>query len=368
MDTNSASGWPPQLLARFGIRVPILQAPMAGASGVAMAAAVAAAGGLGALPCAMLTPDQLREQVNELAGLSDQPLNLNFFCHEPAPENAERMAAWRTRLSDYYEAWQIPLDTVAPAAARSPFDAAMCEVVEDIKPAVVSFHFGLPDTRLLQRVQDAGCQVLSSATTVAEARWLEAQGCDVIIAQGVEAGGHRGMFLSQDLTTQSGTMALLPQIVDAVQVPVIAAGGIADARGILAAFALGASAVQLGTCYLLTPQSLISPLHRQALTDAEHNHTALTNLFSGRPARGLMNRLMVELGPMSTDVSPFPTGGAPLAPLKAKAEAAGRADFSSLWSGQNNRGLQTVDAEQLTRHLIEQVEAIWHKRDSDQHH
>lgn len=227
----------------------------------------------------------------------------------------------------------------------------MCEVVEEQKPEVVSFHFGLPEPSLLRRVKASRCLVMSSATTVEEARWLEAQGCDAIIAQGYEAGGHRGMFLTDELSTQVGTLALVPQVVDAVTVPVIAAGGIADGRGIAAAFALGASGVQIGTAYLFTPESLISPLHRAALHAARDDETALTNVFSGRPARGLMNRIMREVGPMS-DVAPvFPTAGNALAPLKAKAEAAGVSDFSALWSGQAASLGREMGARDLTRRL-----------------
>jgi len=359
LQTTADIAWPQQAIFELlDVKLPILQAPMAGANGVAMAAAVTAAGGLGALPCAMLTAEQTREQIITFRQQTDGPVNLNFFCHQlPEPDPA-RDAGWRAQFQTFYEEWQIPLDSVAAAPARQPFDDAMCEVVEEYTPALVSFHFGLPGAELLARVKQAGSRVVSSATTVAEARWLEQQGCDAIIAQGIEAGGHRGMFLTDDLSTQLGTMALLPQVVDAVAVPVIAAGGIVDARSMVAALALGASAVQLGTYYLMTPQSTISDLHRQALRDAETNYTALTNVFSGRPARGLMNHVMREVGPMSDKASHFPTAGAPLAPLKAKAEAAGRADFSSLWSGQNNHALAEVDAGELTTRLAAQAQVL----------
>ena len=236
-------------------------------------------------------------------------------------------------------------------AIRAPFDDAMCATIEALEPAVVSFHFGLPTHALLERVKAVGCCVLSTATTVEEARWLEQRGCDAIIAQGLEAGGHRGMFLSEAITSQVGTLALVPQVVDAVEVPVIAAGGIADGRGIAAAFALGAAGVQIGTAYLFTPQSLISPLHRAALNAAREDQTALTNVFSGRPARGLVNRIVRELGPISDAAPPFPTAGNALAPLKAKAEAAGNADFSSLWSGQAASLGREMEADELTRKL-----------------
>jgi nitronate monooxygenase len=196
-----------------------------------------------------------------------------------------------------------------------------------------------------------GSKILSSATTVAEARWLEARGVDAIIAQGIEAGGHRGIFLSEDLSTQVGTFALLPQIVREVRVPVIAAGGIADAKGVAAAMALGAAGVQIGTAYMLCPEATTSVVHRAALKSDAARHTALTNLFSGRPARGIVNRIMKELGPISTAAPAFPLATAAIAPLRAKAESQGSGDFSPLWSGQNASGCKEVPAGELTREL-----------------
>lgn len=242
---------------------------------------------------------------------------------------------------------------MTPTVNRAPFDETMCEIVEDLKPPVVSFHFGLPAEALVIRVKNAGCVVLSTATTVAEARWLEDRGCNAIIAQGYEAGGHRGMFLTEDLASQVGTMALVPLVVDAVKVPVIAAGGVSDGRGVAAALVLGASGVQVGTAYLFTPESLITDLHRAALKDARDRPTALTNVFTGRPARGLVNRIMREVGPMSDLAPAFPTAGGALAPLKAKAEAARSSDFSSLWSGQAVGLGREYDAGALTLQLAE---------------
>jgi nitronate monooxygenase len=344
--------WPDRrLLDLIGIDQPIIQAPMAGANGSAMATAVSEAGGLGSLPCAMLDAAKVRAQIGVIRQRTARPLNVNFFCHTPPQPDPDRDAAWRALLAGYYAELDLDPGACAPAVSRSPFDDAMCEIVEECQPRVVSFHFGLPEKALLERVKTAGCLVMSSATTVDEARWLEDHGCDAIIAQGCEAGGHRGMFLTGDIATQPGTFALVPQVVDAVKVPVIAAGGIADGRGVAAAFALGAAAAQIGTAYLFTPQSLITDLHRTALRDASDSQTALTNLFSGRPARGLMNRLMREIGPMSDQAPSFPTAGGALAPLKAKAEAAGTAAFSSLWSGQAASLGREMDAGALTRHL-----------------
>ena len=227
----------------------------------------------------------------------------------------------------------------------------MCAIVEELRPEVVSFHFGLPDKPLLDRVKASGAIVLASATIVREAQWLEAHGADAIVAQGAEAGGHRGMFLTHDISQQPGTMALVPQIVDAVKVPVIAAGGIADGRGIAAAFALGASGVQIGTAYLRCPESKVSAAARAALTGASDESTVITNVMTGRPARGVINRLMREVGPLSADAPAFPHAATALAPLKAAAEKQGRVDFTNLWAGQALPLGSDQGAAELTRKL-----------------
>jgi nitronate monooxygenase len=335
----------------FGVDLPIIQAPMAGAQGAAMAVAVSEAGGLGSLPGALLGIDAMRAELALIRQRTAKPVNLNFFCHRPPAADEAREAAWRARLAPYYAELGIDPAAPVPASNRAPFDAAFCAVVEEFRPEIVSFHFGLPAADLMDRVKATGARVISSATTADEARWLEDHGADAVIAQGYEAGGHRGIFLTEDVGQQPGLFALLPQVVDAVEVPVIAAGGIADARGIVAAFALGASAVQIGTAYLFTPEATITPMHRAALREAKDDGTALTNLFTGRPARGLVNRLMREAGPLSTDAPAFPTAGGALMPLKAKAEAAGSADFSSLWAGQAASLGREMGAGDLTRTL-----------------
>ena len=232
---------------------------------------------------------------------------------------------------------------------RAPFDAAACEVLEEFRPEVVSFHFGLPEKSLLDRVKATGAKIISSATTVDEAVWLEQNGCDAIIAMGYEAGGHRGMFLSDDLSSQVGTFALVPQVVDAVKVPVIAAGAIADARGVAAALMLGASAVQVGTAYLFTPEAKVSASHHKALRTAKESETAVTNIFTGRPARGILNRVMRELGPMSAKAPAFPLAGGALMPLRAKDDA----QFANLWAGQAFALGRDVSSAELTRQLAQ---------------
>lgn len=353
------SQWPdPRILDLLGIELPIIQAPMAGATGSAMAIAVSNAGGLGSLPCAMLTPEQIRQEIATFSQASRGPLNLNFFCHRPPATDGERAIRWKQALKPYYEEVGADFGATTPVSNRAPFDEAGCALVEDCKPAVVSFHFGLPAPELLARVKASGAKVLSSATTVEEARWLEAHGCDAIIAMGYEAGGHRGMFLSDDLTTQIGTLALVPQVADAVKVPVIAAGGIGDARGVVAAFALGASAVQVGTAYLFCPEAKVSTAHRQALHSVQASDTALTNLFTGRPARGINTRIMRELGPMNPLAPAFPLAGGALMPLRAISEPQGNSDFSNLWAGQALRLGQALPAAELTRQLAEKALAL----------
>ena len=335
----------------LGIELPIIQAPMAGAQASAMAVAVSNAGGLGSIGCATLGIDAMRKELSAIKAQTAGPYNVNFFCHTPPVADAGRESAWRAALSPYYRKYGIDPQSIPAGPGRAPFTAEAADLLEDIKPAVVSFHFGLPPSDLLARVKALGAKIFCSATTVAEALWLEARGVDAIIAQGVEAGGHRGLFLSDDLTTQIGTFALLPQIVRAVTVPVIAAGGIADAQGVAAAMALGAAGAQMGTAYLLCPEATISAIHRAALKSEAARHTALTNIFTGRPARGIMNYVMRELGPLNSGAPAFPLATSAIAPLRAKAESEGSGDFTPLWSGQNATGCKEVPAAQLTREL-----------------
>lgn len=328
-------------------RYPLIQAPMAGAQDHRMAAAVCRAGGLGSLPAALWSGAQLAAEIEALRSLTAAPFNVNFFAHRMPPPDAAALARWRQRLQGYYRQWVVREDDTDNAPLRQPFAAEQLAVVQQYRPAVVSFHFGLPEERLLRGVKDTGAQVLSSATTVAEAQWLADHGADAVIVQGSEAGGHRATFLGGDMAAQSGLFALLPQVVDAVDLPVIAAGGIADERGIRAAMALGATAVQVGTAFLLCHESRIGSLHRAALTRAAaqaQTETALTNVFSGKPARGLVNTLMRDLDYLNSDVAPFPYAAAASAPLRAAAEAAGDDSFTPLWCGQNPCGCRAVSA------------------------
>jgi nitronate monooxygenase len=335
----------------LGTELALIQAPMAGSQAGALAVAVSNAGGLGSLPCALLSVDAMRKELAAIKAQTTRPYNVNFFCHVPPVPSEARAAAWRSALSRYYKEFGIDADAIPAGPGRAPFSAEYADVLAEFKPAVVSFHFGLPAPELLARVRAWGAKILCSATTVDEARWLADRGVDAVIAQGAEAGGHRGIFLTDDLTTQVGTFALLPQIVRAVKVPVIAAGGIADAQGVAAAMALGAAGVQIGTAYMLCPETTVSAVHRAALRSDSARHTALTNLFTGRPARGIVNRLMRELGPLSAAAPAFPLATTGIAPLRAKAESQGSGDFSPLWSGQNASGCREIPAADLTREL-----------------
>jgi nitronate monooxygenase len=330
----------------LGVELPVVQAPMAGVQESALAIAVCRAGGLGSLPCALLDAAAMRRELAALRAATDRPFNVNFFCDRPPVVDEARESAWRRALLPYYRELEVDPDAVSSDPARAPFDAAAASLLEEVRPAVVSFHFGLPDEALLQRVRGIGARILASATTLDEALWLERRGVDAIIAQGLEAGGHRGQFLSDDLSRQSGRFALLPQLVRKLRTPVIAAGGIADASGVAAAFALGAAMVQVGTAYLLCPEATTRPLHRQALTSDAARHTALTRLFSGGPARGIVNRLMREVDDALAPA--FLLASAALAPLRAAAEARGSGDFSPLWSGQNASGCKPCSATELT--------------------
>ena len=344
--------WPDRrLLDLFKTEFPIVLAPMAGIMDADLVIAAAQGGALGSLPCAMMSVEKAREQINIIRQRVSAPVNMNFFCHKAVDADPAREAGWKQRLASYYR--EFGLDPAMPidVANRAPFDAAMCALIEELKPEVVSFHFGLPDPVLLKRVKAAGCIVISSATIVREAIWLEENGADAIIAQGAEAGGHRGMFLTENIAEQPGTFALVPQVVDAVKVPVIAAGGIADGRGIAAAFALGAAGVQIGSAYLRCPESKVIAPARMALAQARDDSTVITNVMTGRPARGVANRVMREVGPISPDAPAFPHSATALGPLKVAAEKQGKVDFTNLWAGQAVRMGREMPAAELTRAL-----------------
>lgn len=341
----------------LGLKRPIVQAPMAGVQGWQMAWAVSRAGGLGSIPAALLSNEQLIAELQQFSsafkehgGTGLLPLNINFFCHENPAVNPAKDAEWRRILNPYYQEFGVDPSSIGAGAGRAPLSQSSLEIIEQFRPKVVSCHFGLPSNSILSALKQLGVKLWSSATTIAEGVWLQDHGIDAVIAQGLEAGGHRGMFLTQDLTTQLSTFCLLPQLISSLRVPVIAAGGIADRHSVQAVLGLGAASAQIGTSYLLCDEAMTSSIHRSALK-APQCHTALTNLFTGRAARGIMNRLMSEIGPLNSRAPEFPLAGAAIAPLKQLAEQTGRSDFSSMWSGQNPSGCLEISAYELTRQL-----------------
>jgi nitronate monooxygenase len=347
-----AGGWRDRrLIDRLGLSLPIVQAPMAGAGGTALAIAARTAGALGSLPCAMLTPEEIVTQAAMVRAAGSGPINLNFFCHE-LPEAFDD-SAWREALTLYYVEYGVG-PPASPPPIRRPFDDDACAAVETVRPEVVSFHFGLPPTPLLERVRATGALIVGNATTLAEARWLAEHGVDALIAQGWEAGGHAGRFLPGDKAAQMGLMALVPQMIDATGLPVIAAGGIADGRGVAAALLLGASAVQIGTAYLACPESLVSELHRTLLASPAAEETVFTNVFTGRLARGIANRLVREIGPVSPLAPPFPHAGDALAELRRAAPG----EFANMWAGQAARLARGEGAEALTRRIAGEALAL----------
>jgi nitronate monooxygenase len=349
--------WPNNALTdRLGIELPIIQAPMAGAATPALAAAVSNAGALGSLGFGTSSIAAIGEQIGAFANRSNRALNWNFFCHPEPTEIEARSAAMRKRLAPIFAERGLPPPAV-PSAPFASFGIDHMALIESHRPRIVSFHYGLPTSDLLAAVKTTGAIVMCSATSVAEARLLAEGGADVIIAQGAEAGGHRGTFTGLALTRQAGTMALVPQIVDAVDRPVVAAGGITDGRGIAAALMLGASAVQMGTAFLFCPESQVSAAHRKALAQARDDATRLTRLLSGKPARSLINELMERLEDAEDQAAPFPTQTSLIAPLRQE-----DGQWSSLWAGQAAALGREMPAADLVKNLAEEVERLLRRK------
>ena len=342
---------------KLNIELPIIQSPMAGVQDSELAIAVCQAGGLGSLPAAMLSIEQLKIELDKLEAIN-KPYNVNFFVHTPPKFSESDEQHWQQSLASYYQEFDVDPPALNVGLGLAPFSQDIAELLADYKPAVVSFHFGLPAADLVEQVKNWGSIIMSSATTVAEACWLEKNGADLIIAQGLEAGGHRGMFLTDELTTQIGSLSLLPQIIKASELPVIAAGGIGDAQTVRAMIDLGASGVQIGTSYLLCDETKTTAIHRSALQSKSADHTALTNVFTGRPARSIVNRIISEVGPITSVAPQFPLAGGALAQIRSKAEDQGSGDFSPLWSGQNNSGCKQISATELTRQLAAETDGL----------
>lgn len=363
-ERGAAPVWPSRrLIDLLEIEHPIILSPMPFEESPALALAVCAAGGLGSIGCAVSSPDAAARKIATMHASTDRPFAVNFFCHAQAATDPAAESIWNDAMRPYYRAWNIPFEPSRERLTITPFDEAMCDVVERAPPAVVSFHFGLPARHLVDRLKALGCRVMSSATTVEEGRWLEANGADIVIAQGVEAGGHRGSFLARDPSrtggSELGTFTLLPQIADAVSLPVIAAGGIADGRGIAAAFALGADGVQIGTGYLRCPEAAISPSYRHALETAQSDSTVVTNVFTGRPARAIVNRLVRDLGPISRLAPGFPSAMTATRQLAAEAARQGDTDFTAFWAGEAVALARALPAQELTAVLVAEAMRVF---------
>jgi nitronate monooxygenase len=339
--------WPrTDLIDLLDIEHPLLQAPMGGESTPEMAIAVGNAGGLGGLGCSYLSNDELSDKVAQIRQGTSAPFNLNFFVHSPPAENPEIYAHTRERIAPFYaelgiEDFPHPLE-----APCDTFTQSRLECLLDLRPRVVSFHFGLPDSAMVRALQDVGTLLISSATMVAEARWLNAGGIDAIIAQGWEAGGHRGTFHVSREDFGVGGLALIPQVVDAVDVPVIAAGGIGDGRGIAAAMVLGASGVQLGSAFLSCPEANISDAYRAALQNTSDDDTRLSAAFSGRPARAMNNRYIEAMAQSHHPLPDYPTMYSFSDALSLAGEKTGNSGFEFYLWGQAaalNRERSTAD-------------------------
>ncbi len=335
----------------LGIDKPIIQAPMAGVQNWQLAVAVANAGGLGSIPCGMLTKDQVLSEIVNFKQHSNHHYNLNFFCHDMPEVTPQALQAWEDRLSPYYQSFSVnpPKEL---SGLRMPFDADMADAIAPYQPPIVSFHFGLPRQDLVNRLKSWGTIIMSSATTCEEGIWLQQNGADVVIAQGAEAGGHRSMFLTSDPATQVPTSELIVNLKNQLSIPVIAAGGIATNRDVKNMIRSGASGVQIGTSYLLCHEAKTTELHKQAIRSKQAT-TALTNIFSGRLARGITNKVMEDLHFINDKAPAFPYASVALTPLRSKAEALGSSDFSPLWAGENRNGCKEVSASALTTSLWE---------------
>jgi nitronate monooxygenase len=342
--------WPRSgLLDLLGIAHPIIQAPMGQHAGPALVAAVCNAGALGSLGCGTMSIDSARRRIAQVRHASARPFNLNFFAHSAPLIDTETADLVRARLAFYYGL--LGLGAVPrPTDPLPRFDEKRLQLILTTRPRAVSFHYGIPPAAMVAQIRRAGCVVIGSATTVAEAKALEQHGVDAVIAQGIEAGGPRGTFTRGDGAGLIGTMALVPQVADAVRVPVIAAGGIADGRAIAAAFALGASGVQIGTAFLGCQEAVVSAPYRDALRQATDDDTRLTRVFTGQQARTLRNRMTDELA--DAEVIDFP---AQLSLTRALAKACndrGRTDFLPLWAGQAVPLLRSLPAAALIEALV----------------
>jgi nitronate monooxygenase len=350
------------LFSKLGIRIPIIQAPMAGVSTVKLAAAVCEAGALGSVPLGTSTAQQAMTQIAEMRALTDKPFNVNVFCHRPAQANAEREARWLAHLRPHFDKLGVaPPERLKEIYKSFVEDEAMLEVFLSQRPAIVSFHFGLPPQRYIEALKAAGIILMASATTPAEARLIEQAGIDVIVAQGVEAGGHRGVFDPEQGDAGIGTFALVRLLAKSSSLPIVAAGGIMDGQGIAAAMALGATAVQLGTAFVLCPESSANAYYRSLFKSEQVHRTELTAAISGRSARGFMNRFVTDIGASGHPPIPdYPTAYDAAKALSAAAAQKGVQDYAVTWAGQGAALARELPARDLINVLAEELAAARH--------
>ena len=350
--------WPKKhLISLLGNKHPIIQAPMAGSTTVELVAAVSNAGGIGSMGYSETPTEQIMEDAVKIRKLTDKPFNLNFFAHDVPANDPEVVEATRQRLRPFYSKAglsEIPRDASKPLLT---FTDERLEMLLEIKPPLVSFHFGLPKGDAIKALKEAGCRILCSATTTAEAIALEQSGVDIVVAQGWEAGGHRGSFAVNHEDHGVGTMALVPQIVDAVKIPVVAAGGIADGRGIAAAFMLGACGVQMGTAFLSCPEANVPDVHLQAIRNAKDDDTRLTKAFSGRPARARKNNYIESIADHRLPLPDFPTMYSLSEPLRQASDEA--LDFRFLLYGQAAALNREMPAAELVQTLADEARKLF---------
>lgn len=345
------------LLSLLNIQLPILQSPMVGVSTPRLAAAVSSAGGLGSIGIGASNVEQARAMIRETAALTDKPFNVNLFCHAPAIHDSARETQWLNVLAPFF----AEFDAVAPAALREIYtsfveDPDMLQMLLEEKPAVVSFHFGLPPQSAIDALKDAGIILLCSVTNLAEAQLAEHAGVHALVAQGYEAGGHRGVFDPQQ-DTEMGTFALVRVLTSACKLPVIAAGGIMDGTGIKAVMQLGASAAQLGTAFILCPESSANRAYREALKGSRAHQTKVTSVISGRPARGMVNRNFTLLATAATALPDYPLTYDANKALNAAATAHANTDFAVQWAGQGAPLARELPAAALVNLLVAEMKA-----------
>ncbi len=342
----------------LNIKYPIIQAPMASAASIELASEVSNAGGLGSLGLSYHKIENILPDYKKILSKTNHSINLNFMTHKEPSKNDIKAKKYMNEVKKYYEEYKVA-EIPNLINTTETFNKEHLELLLEMNPKIVSFHFGLPQQDYIQSIKNQNIYIISSATTVKEAKILEDSGADAIIAQGYEAGGHRGTFASSYKEGEIGLFSLLPQVVEATSVPVIAAGGIANGKGIAAALMLGAQGVQIGTAFLSCPEASVHPLWKDAISNASTRDTRITSAFTGRPARGIVNRLVIDMENKNDIIPDFPTVGSVIKPLANIAATNGKDDFLSLWAGQSAPMNRNISASELIELLAEETSLIF---------